>query len=312
MTPIFTVTLNPSLDVSTSVDQVIPTEKLRCADPVYDPGGGGINVARVVTRLGGHAHAIFPLGGPTGRALGELLEREAIDCRPVVVSGMTREALSIFERSGGRQFRFVMPGPMLTETEWRACLDLLASSAPSPSYIVASGSLPPGAPDDFYARIARMAKEKGARFVLDTSGPALSAAVREGVWLMKPNREEFISLLGGGQWSDEELAIRAENLVRQGGAEIVMLSLGADGAYLVTPRGSRHFRPPEVEVVSAVGAGDSLVGAMVLALSRQYPIERAACFGIAAGTAALATPGTELCNRDDTERLFHRMCSDVS
>ncbi|HSK38568.1 MAG TPA: PfkB family carbohydrate kinase, partial [Arenibaculum sp.] len=191
MPAILTLTMNPAVDLSTTTDVVVPTEKLRCSSPALDPGGGGINVARVVTRLRGTAHAIYPRGGPTGDLLDRLVAGEGISIRPVPVEGMTRYSFTVDERKSGDQFRFVLPGPALREREWRAVLDQIGGPEREGALLVLSGSLPPGVPDDFHARVAGIARERGFRIVLDSSGPALQQAVAAGVWLIKPNREEF-------------------------------------------------------------------------------------------------------------------------
>ena len=155
MRNIATLTINPSLDISATVDHVVEDSKLRCSPPLYKPGGGGINVSRAIRNLGGASLAVYPAGGPNGSRLVALVAQEGIDHHPVAIEEQTRENISIFEQSGGRQYRFVMPGPILRETEWRMCLDALFSLRPLPDFIVASGSLAPGVPDDFYARVVR-------------------------------------------------------------------------------------------------------------------------------------------------------------
>ncbi|MBZ5757615.1 1-phosphofructokinase family hexose kinase [Pseudomonas sp. S5(2021)] len=193
-TSICTFTANPALDIATKTERVTPTDKLRCGEPRHDPGGGGINVARVIHVLGGGATAVYPAGGPPGQMLATLLEERAIPQHVVPITGQTRESFTVDEASTGKQFRFVLPGPALSPGEQQHCLDALA--AQKPRFIVASGSLPPGVPFDFYARIARLAGELGAKFILDTSGEGLRQAGREGVYLIKPNLRELGELVG--------------------------------------------------------------------------------------------------------------------
>ena len=170
MPPIVTVTMNPTIDLSTSADRVVSTEKIRCAQPRMDPGGGGINVARTVLALGETVLAVLPAGGPTGDVLQGLLEDAGLPRRVVPIGGSTRESFAITENSSGRQFRFVLPGPTLTVPEWNDCLDAAVHAARSAHYVVASGSLPPGVPADFYRTLAERVAQLGCRFVLDTSG----------------------------------------------------------------------------------------------------------------------------------------------
>ena len=304
MTDIVALCLNPSIDISTSVDHVMPIRKLRCAAARRDPGGGGINVARVVRRLGMDVTAVYPAGGLTGQLLRRLVDQERVQSLTVNAAEETREDFTVLEQVTDTQFRFVLPGSQLAEREWQSCLDLLASFRGRAKFVVASGSLPPGAPENLYARIAGMAKDMGAKFILDTSGPPLQAALSEGVYLIKPNLRE-LSELGHtpleGQWAWVEASRR---LVSGGGAEIVALTLGNKGALLVTPDQIWRAQPLPIKPVSAVGAGDSFLGGLVWSLASGHGLETAFRYGNAAGSAAILAPGTELCRPDDVERLF--------
>ena len=193
---ILTITLNPTIDMSSSVENVFPEHKLRCGSAFYEPGGGGLNVARAIHQLGGNARALHFCGGPTGDILRALLDKAAVEQEAVTIEGWTRESVTILETATGQQYRFVMPGPTFTEAEWRGALERIAKMEAMPELVVASGSLPPGVPDDFYAQLARIVRERGSRFILDTSGPALSAAVRAGVFLIKPSLRELRDLCG--------------------------------------------------------------------------------------------------------------------
>jgi 6-phosphofructokinase 2 len=305
---IVTVTPNPSVDVTTAVGSVVPTEKLRCGSLRHDPGGGGINVARVLHELGGEVLATFLAGGATGQLLEELLEREGIARRTVLTGEMTRESFTVFETETGREYRFVLPGPTLGDDDWRGCLEELSRLSPSPRYLVASGSLPPGFPTDAYAQLARASHRMGARLVLDTSGEALEAALQEKIYLLKPNRRELEQMTGESLETTRDQELLSHEIVDRGQVEILALTLGADGALLTWNAGQCRIRPPAVEVKSAVGAGDSFVAGMVLGLVRGKPLPEAFCLGVAAGTAALLTPGTELCRREDVERLHEQLC----
>lgn len=311
MEPIVTLTLNPALDVSTASEAVTPEHKLRCDEPRFDAGGGGINVARVVRELGGTALALYPRGGPTGEMLERLLETQGLPRRAISIAGLTRESFTVTEKRSGEEYRFVLPGPTLTEAEWQACLDALAEAAVGAGFIVASGSLPPGAPVDFYARVARLAKKHGARFVVDSSGEPLRAALEEGVYLAKPNRKEFQSLTGVTGNDAASLAPAARDFVMRGAAEVLVVSMAADGAMVTTRDTQLRAVPPPVETNSSVGAGDSFVAGMTTALARGLPPSEAFRWGVAAGTAALITPGTELCRRGDVERLLEQVRSEA-
>lgn len=303
MSEILTLTPNPAIDVSTSVERVVPTDKLRCSDARRYPGGGGINVARVIRRLGSEVTALYPRGGITGQLLSRLLEIEAIASEHADVAGETREDFSVYEESTSAQFRFVLPGPLLSEPEWQACLDRLSSSSVRPRIVVGSGSLPPGVPPDFYARACRIAKSWNSKFVLDTSGPALNAALAEGVHLIKPNLQELSEVVPG-PLNDEADWIRAcAGLVRSQRAEVVALTLGDRGALLVDRDRVLRAEPLRISPISSVGAGDSFLGAMVWSLAAGDDLANAFRLGVAAGSSALLNAGTELAHADDTRRL---------
>jgi len=307
MASTLTLTLNPTIDKSAEVDHVTSEKKLRCRSPRYEPGGGGLNVSRAIRKLGGESTALYLAGGLQGRRLQDLLDEEKLDHRPVPIAEPTRENLIVYEDKSGEQYRFGMPGPEVSESEWRGLLDSLRDRDPAPDYLVASGSRPPGVPDDFYARLARLCREKGTRMILDASGDPLVEAVREGVFLVKPNVAELRTLAGTDDFQDEaELEELACRLTRDGVVEVVVASLGAAGAMLAWKDQCRRLRAPTVSIKSKVGAGDSMVAGIVLGLSRGRSIPDAARFGVAAGAAAVTTPGTELCRREDAERLFER------
>lgn len=300
---ILTVTPNPAIDVSASTQTVTSEHKLRCADVRRDPGGGGINVARVLTRFGARCTAVYPGGPILGRLLRDLLEREGVPSIALEIAGETRESFTVLERASGREYRFVLPGPRLEPGEWQACIDLVDRHAGPLAYVVGSGSLPEGAPEDFFARLARAARQRGARMVLDTSGAPLAAALHEGVYLVKPNLRELRELTGEALESEDDWGRAAQALVRTGGAQLVALTLGHRGALLATR--DRYLRASalQVQIASTVGAGDSFVAAMLWRLASGSPLVEALAWGVAGGTAALLAPGTRLAFEDDTRRL---------
>lgn len=302
MPQVVTLTLNPALDISTSVPVVEPASKLRCGPARRDPGGGGINVARVVQRLGGEVLAVYPAGGLSGRMLHDRLDAERLPGACISINADTRESFTVVETSTNREFRFILPGPTLSERELRACLDevTLAGAA----FVVVSGGLPPGAPDDVPARLARQAKAAGAKVVLDCSGPALKAALDEGVWLVKPNLRELEEVTGLSLTTDAERLKAVQALITGGAAEIVALTMGDQGAMLATAQAAWRAEPLPIKPMSSVGAGDSFVAGMVWAAASGSSLEEAFRYGMAAGSAALLSPGTELCHADDARRLL--------
>ena len=303
MTNIVAITLNPSIDISTSVDRLTPVRKLRCAEPRVYPGGGGVNVARVAVRFGADVELIYPTGGATGQLLRRLVDREGIPNLAIDLKEETREDFTVLEEATGAEFRFVLPGPRFSEDEWRKCLDVLIGLQAKPDFIVGSGSLPPGVPSDFYARVARHAANSGARFVVDTSGEALAAALQQGVFLVKPNLRELNELMHVEAEDEETLIEASRRMIKSNHAEVVALSLGDLGALLVTRDHTWRARVPQIDIVSAVGAGDSFLGALLWALVSSHSMPEALRYAVAAGAAAVLTPGTALCDRDDVERL---------
>ncbi|HMP57513.1 MAG TPA: 1-phosphofructokinase family hexose kinase [Novosphingobium sp.] len=299
---VVTLTLNPAIDGSSEAVDVRPTVKGRTAGERFDPGGGGINVARVLERLGTPAEAVCLGGGVTGPLLGGLLERVGLRHRLVPIAGDTRISMVVRERASGLEYRFVPEGPLVSPAECARVLDLVGGL--DCGWLVLSGSLPRGVPEDFYARIVAVAAPRGIRVVLDTSGEALKAALAAGgVHLVKPSLEEMEQAVGQPLADPQDLARAASALVARGAARLVAVSRGAQGALLAWPGGVLDLPAIRVEAKSAVGAGDSFVAGMVHALAAGWREADAFRLGVAAGTAAVLTPGTELCHRVDVVRL---------
>lgn len=307
MHDIITITLNPALDKSTYVKRVQPEKKMRCSVPTFEPGGGGINVSRAIKKLGGNSCAWFLAGGPTGKVLCDLLEAEGISLEAVETKNWTRENLMVMEKGSGNQFRFGMPGPETAEEEWRQFLDWLEKmpDAEIPKYVVGSGSLPPGVPDDFYLQLAKIANRRKFRLIVDTSGDALLKAAGEGVYLLKPNQLELAALVGKEEVSALEQEQIAQQVLDEGKCEVLVVSLGPRGAMVASKEnGISYILSPAVKQQSAVGAGDSMVGGMVMSLLKGMSLDEVVRYGVAAGTAATMTPGSELCKKEDTEKIY--------
>lgn len=310
---IATLTLNPAMDLSVSTARVTSTEKLRCSLPRHDPGGGGINVARVVKTLGGKAVAVYPAGGPFGDLLQRSLDELGLVHRPVSIAGDTRESFTVDELDSGLQYRFVLPGPTLSAEELQRCLEGLAALQPAPLFVVLSGSFPPGVALSFYDELLALTRRIGARLVVDLSGEPLRYAARQGgTYLMKPSLDELSTLMGRAVTGEAEQEQALRSLIVQGCAEIVVLSLGAEGALYASGDEMQRLPSADVPVVSAVGAGDSMLGAIVLALAEGSTLQDAVRRGIAAGAATVMRPGTELCHREDVQRLLRTTESDAS
>ena len=298
-----TFTPNPALDLSTAVDRLVGSHKLRCAAPEVHPGGGGINVARVLHRLGGEVLALYPAGGATGERLHALLAAEGVPDRPLPIAGETRESLTVLARDSGQEYRFVLPGPRLSDAEWQAALTHLQTLPSAPTWLISSGSLPPGVADDGHAQVARLAQHIGARMVVDSSGAALSAALAQGVWLVKPSLRELSDLAGTPLSTRAEQKQAARDLIGRGHAQVVALSLGAEGALLVTADQCLQADALPVPVAGSVGAGDSFLAGLIWALDRQAHPAQALATAMAAGAAAVMRTGTLLCQSVDVERM---------
>ena len=300
---IVTLTMNPALDITTNVDVVRPTQKLRCSATRYDPGGGGINVARIARVLGGSVFAVFPTGGSHGGLVTRLLDEAGVAFAAIPIAGATRQSFTVNETSTGEQYRFVLPGPELTVREQERCLRELRMAARSAEFVVASGSLPPGTPVDYYQRVADMCRDLSARLVLDASGGGLRH-VSSGVFLLKASVRELRECVGRPLATEAEQLAAAHELIDSGRAEVVLVSVGSQGALLATGHASQRFSAISMPTGSGVGAGDAMVAAITVGLTRGWTLVKSVSLGIAAGAAMLTTPGTAACERAEVERLF--------
>lgn len=301
MAAIATITMNPAVDLSSTAPLVEPTAKLRCDTPHVQAGGGGINVSRVAHRFGVDTVAVFTAGGANGQRLVELAREDGYEVRPVEIAGTTRESITVTDRRNGDQYRFVFPGPTIRPEEEAAVLAIVRGLSSS-SYVVHSGSLPPGLSDGFLPALAEAARTSGARLVIDGPGDALACC--RGAFLVKPNLVELENVAGRSLATRDDIVAAARAVTGSGAASNVLVSMGADGALLVTEGPVTFLRSPEVELVSAVGAGDSMVGGLLAALVSGKSLEEAAVVGTAAGAAAILTPDTDLCRIEDVERLL--------
>jgi len=303
MASIVTITFSPAIDKSTSIHALIPEKKIKCSQPKLEPGGGGINVARAIRKLGGDALAIYPAGGYSGKYFQKLLEDEQIRCGVVESKAETRENLIVFDESTGMQYRFGMPGTPLQQQECDEILSMLKKEK-DVQFIVVSGSLPPGVSPDIITEIAKISEAKKAKLIVDSTGEALEKAAASGVFLMKPNLSELSSLVGKKSIELEEVDDAAREVIARGNAEAVVVSMGPSGALLVTKDKEKQFVPPRIKTKSTVGAGDSMVAGIVYSIVNGSDLENAVCFGVACGTAATMNPGTELFKKEDVERIF--------
>jgi len=306
MASIITVTFSPCIDKSTSIPKLVPDKKLKCAAPHLDPGGGGINVARAIKNLGGIATAVFPSGGFTGKYFNQLMEKEKVPSIIIETQNESRENFIIVDDMTHQQYRFGMPGTELRESEWKQMMKTIEKMEQI-DFLIASGSLPPGVPNDIYAQLSLIAKKKNSKYIVDASGEPLKLAIAAGVYLIKPNLGELSTLAGYEYLKPEQISEIASGLISKGNCEAVVVSMGASGAMLVTKDVIEQFVPPEVERKSTVGAGDSMVGGIVFSLANGMTLSEAVQYGVACGTAATLNTGTALCRKEDVDELLDRM-----
>ncbi|MEE2859570.1 MAG: hexose kinase [Pseudomonadota bacterium] len=304
--PILTVTLNPALDVSTAADAVVPDLKLRCDKPRLDPGGGGINVSRAIKVIGGQSSAMVALGGPTGTRLADMLKSAGLQVLRLTAPGETRQSLAVTDRATGGQYRFVMPGPEWHTAQVATAIAAIAEAALAGGWVVISGSNPPGVAAGFEQMLTVRLKDGRARLLVDTSGDALRAMAGSSipVDVLRMDSHEAEGLAGRPLPLRSNSAAFAADLVRNGAARSVIVARGADGSVIAGPDGAWHAAAAPVNVVSAVGAGDSFVAGFVLAMARDWPVPEALALGAAAASAAVMTPATELCHADDVRHFY--------
>ena len=303
MKKIITITVNPTIDKSIAVPMLTENTKLRCTDIQFEPGGGGINISRALKNLGGSSRALFFEGGFFGGYFKKLFKEKKISYNAFKIKDETRESLIIFDESNAKQYLIDMQGPTITKTEWQPLLTYI-SKLTDVEFIVASGSLPPGIPVDFYSKIAKLSKEIGAKFILDSSGEPFKLAIIEGLYLIKPNLKEM-GILTGIENIDKQMAkTKAAEIIKSKKCEAIVISLGPDGALLVTDNAAEHFLAPAVDVKSTVGAGDSMLAGIVYSLSKNESLQEAVHYGVACGASATTKHGTALCDKKTSDDLY--------
>lgn len=306
MKSIVTITFNPAIDKSTTVDRLIPEHKMKTSWPLYQPGGGGVNIARALKKLGFSATAVYFAGGNEGKFYSNLLAAENVNTIPIVIQGSTRENFIVNELSTGKQFRFGLPGPVISPDE----LELLLNNIKAFNqidYLVVSGSIPDSIPLTVFEDLKAIAVLKKASLVVDSSGAALKSALAVGVYLIKPSLSEMAELAGRHDLNLAETIEAARGIVHSGKCKIIMISMGAEGAVLVSSDLTMKITPPQVSVVSTVGAGDSMLAGFLFRLAAGEALETAFGYGIACGTAATTQHGTGLCEKDTADELFSAM-----
>lgn len=306
MKKILTVTFNPTIDAASEAETVRPTRKVRTFDESFHPGGGGINVARVIHRLGGNVVALYACGGVMSNVLNHLMDERGIACKVVSVAGNTRINNVIHERSTGMEYRFVAQGPILKEDEWKKVIE--ETEKLEWDWLVVSGSLPRGVPVSVYDTFTEMAHKRGAEIAIDTSGESLKHILDiGGLTLIKPSQGEFETSTGKQYHTAREIAIDAQQMVQKGVSKIIAITLGHQGAVLATADTMLYLASPPVRVISASGAGDSFVGGMIYALAKGDDTETAFRLATACGTAAVTEKGTRLCQPETIDSILSQL-----
>lgn len=301
---IITLTLNPALDKSAKVNGIVPDHKLKCHSINYQPGGGGINITRVLNRLGVSSSCIFPYGGNSGISLNELLTNENINPQSIPIKAWTRENLSVIDTHTGLQYRFGMPGNILSKSELIEIETTLKKLLEENDILVLSGSIAEEMSVDYYAKLIKSLTKKNIKVVLDTSGLALKEALIEGAYLIKPNQRELAQLAGKDFLSSVEQEKFALEIIKSQKVRHVVVSLGARGAFIASTDGITYQATPSVLVKSTIGAGDSMVAGLIYAIQSNCSTELMLKWGVACGVAATMSEGTGLANKENIDQVF--------
>jgi 6-phosphofructokinase 2 len=301
---ITTLTLNPALDKSVKVDGIIPEQKLKCHSIQYQPGGGGINISRVLNRLEVSTNCVFPFAGNCGQLLNELLLKENIKPQSIPIKAWTRENLAVVDTQTKQQYRFGMPGNTLSKDEIVEIELTLEKFLEPNAILVLSGGLAEEMSPDYFAMLIRKFSDRNLKIVLDTSGLALKETLNEKVYLMKPNQRELALLAGKDFLSSSEQEEFALDLIKSEKAKYVVVSLGARGAFMASKDGIIYQSTPSVSVNSTIGAGDSMVAGLIYSMVNNYPPEIMLKWGVACGVAATMSEGTGLAHKDDIDKVF--------
>ncbi len=303
---IITLTLNPAIDQTLVLPRFVAGDTLRVKSRRFDPGGKGINVSRVIQELGGESLAMGFAPGGLGRYIEQTLEGQGITCDFVHTQGETRTNITILDESRHMHTILSDPGPAIDYRSLAELRSRLRSRLHTGDWLVLAGSIPPPLDAGLYTEIIREASEAGAHTVLDADGTALAAGAAGHPEMLKGNRRELERLLGR-HLDDEASTLEAVREVHQRGVNNVVVTRGREGAVATTDETYLRGVAPRVRPVSAVGSGDAFLAGVVLTLSRRGSMEEALRLGIAAGTAAVLNPGTELCHRREVDILVPRV-----
>jgi len=303
---IYTVTLNPALDRTIWIDELQQEDVNRIHREENYAGGKGIDVSRMIQILGGDSIALGFLGGYTGLEIEGILLNEGIAHDFVRTSEETRTNIIIHETKNGKELKFSASGPEIQPAELGLLIQKIDSLKPSPSFVVISGSIPVGLNAGIYTQLTLAFEKLGARVVLDADGDALRKGIKATPYIIKPNVKELSRIIGSEPKSKDEF-VGASRKLLSGELEIVVLSAGSSGLYVVQKDSAFRTIPPEVEAVNTVGAGDAVVAGLVWGLETGVSLKDSAILGTACGTATVLSEGTAMGSRETIEKLLREI-----
>ncbi|WP_179338737.1 1-phosphofructokinase family hexose kinase [Winogradskyella ludwigii] len=300
---IITLTINPALDKSATINHLVPEQKLKCHAIEFQAGGGGVNISRVLHTLGVKNNCMFTCGGDTGQTLKRLLEEEQLNITPIPVEAWTRENLAVVDAKTELQYRFGMPGQGLSTTEAETLKSTINKLVTEDTILIMSGSVPDTMAPNFYIQLIDSLTAKNVKIIVDTSGEALKASLQKPVFLMKPNQGELAQLAGKDFLTKTEQEAFAMQLIHNKQAQYVVVSLGARGAFLASANGIVYQNTPSVKVKSTIGAGDSMVAGLIYAITQNLSPANILKWGVICGVATTMTGGTNLASKENIQKM---------
>jgi tagatose 6-phosphate kinase len=302
---ITTVTLNTSIDKAYVVDRLNKGEVMRVKQCTNTPGGKGLNVARVVKLCGEEVLATGIAGGFSGSYVEDMLKKQQVPCVFTHAAAETRSCINILE-SDGTSTELLEAGEPITQSELAEFFRKFKQLIDRSDVVTISGSMPKGVDTNVYAKLIKLVKDKKKKVILDTSGEYLKEGIKACPTMIKPNSDEIEALLGVPVKNREEIIAGAKKL-QSLGIEMVVVSLGADGALVVTEDGVYHGKPPKLETVNTVGSGDSMVAALAVGLARGYDVEEALRYAVSVSAANTLTMTTGNFKEDDRKDIYEKV-----
>jgi 6-phosphofructokinase 2 len=304
---VVTLTINPALDKSAKVSEMTPFDKLECYDITYHPGGGGINISRVLHRLAIESQCLFPFGGKTGEHLVELLQEQDVNVIATTISNLTRENFAIFNTETKLQYRFGMPTSPFLEKELSPLESLINQEVSDGDIFVISGSLPKGLPTDYYSKVIKNLTAKDVKVIVDTSGSVFNEVLKNQLFLIKPNQKELARLAGKESLNKEEQETFAMKMVKENVAKYVVVSLGKNGAFMAHKNGIEYVKAPTISVKSTIGAGDSMVAGLIYGIVKNETPKNMLRWGVACGVSATLSEGSDLAHKRNIDAVLKQL-----